>query len=206
MELKDFLNLIQAFSVTIASIVAVYGISSWRRETKWKRKYELAEEVLSCFYDVSERFDIIRNPVGYVGEGRTRKRNENELPGESEILDSAYVVMERFEKEKVPFIKLKSLKYRFMVLYGKEAGEPFDEIMRLKSKLFFASHILGHKYWKYQGKRNFTEEQFQKHLENMHKQEAIFWSNIEEKDDFKEAVNKVISKLESICKNIIERK
>ena len=47
----------------------------------------MAEEVLSSFYDVSERFDIIRNPAGYVGEGKTRKRNKHESEEESEILD-----------------------------------------------------------------------------------------------------------------------
>ena len=78
MDLKSFLSVIQVLSVTIASMTAVYGISSWRRETKWKRKYELAEEVLSCFYEVSDSFDAIRNPAGYIGEGKTRKRNENE--------------------------------------------------------------------------------------------------------------------------------
>ena len=206
MELKNYVDIIQALSVATASIVAVFGISSWRREAKWKRKYELAEEVLSCFYDVSERFEIIRNPAGYVGEGKTRKRNENESKEESEILDNAYVVIERFEKEKASFVKLKSLKYRFMVLYGREAGNPFDEIDTLKNRLFLASHILGTRYWKDQGRLNFTDEQFEKHLEGMRQQEEIFWSSLEDGDEFKESVNKTISKIESICRKIIERK
>lgn len=206
MEIKNCLDIIQALSVTTASIVAVFGISSWRREIKWKRKYELAEEVLSCFYDVSERFDIIRNPSGYVGEGKTRKKNNNESQEESEILDNAYVVIERFEKEKAPFIRLKSLKYRFMVLYGKESGEPFDEIIRLTNKLFLASHRLGHRYWKDQGRLNFTEEQFQKHLEKMHEQEAIFWSDFGEEDIFKNEVNNTVSRMEKICEKIIRKR
>jgi hypothetical protein len=206
MELNNFLDISQALCVMIASAVAIYGISSWRREAKWKRKYELAEEVLSCFYDISERFDIIRNPVGHVGEGKTRKRNTNELPEESEILDSAYVAIERYENEKAPFIRLRPLKYRFMVLYGKEAGEPFDEIVLLTNKLFIACQSLGHKYWKDQGRRNFTEEQFQEHLRNMNKQESILWSNYGEIDDFKERVNNAITKIEVLCKNIIEKR
>ncbi len=206
MELKNYLETIQALAVIIASSVAVYGISSWRRETKWKRKYELAEEVLSCFYDISERFDIIRNPTGYVGEGKTRKRNESESPEESETLDNAYVVVERYEKEKAPFIQLKSLKYRFMVLYGKEAGEPFDDIIRLTNKLFYASRSLGRHYLKDQG-RKLTDKQFENHLNKMHELEDIFWSDFGEKGDkFKEEVNSAVSKIESICKRIIENK
>lgn len=205
MELRTYLDIIQGLSVTLASIVAVYGISSWRRETMWKRKYELAEEVLSCFYEVSESFHIIRNPAGYVGEGKTRKRNENETDEESKILDNAYVVIERFEKEKAPFIKLKSMKYRFMVLYGKEAGEPFDEIVRLTNKLLLASNLLGHRYWKDQGRRKFTDEQFEKHLKEMNEYESIFWASFNQEDKFKEDVNKTISKIETICKRIIEK-
>ncbi len=207
MDIKNYLDIIQALSVIIASLAAVLGISSWRRETEWKRKYELAEEVLSCFYDISERFDIIRNPAGYVGEGKTRKRNKNESQEESEILDQAYVLIERFEKEKAPFVQLKSFKYRFMVLFGKKAGEPFDDIVRLTNKLFLASRSLGRHYWKDQGRRKLTDEQFGRHLEKMHELEAIFWSDFGKEDDkFKEEVNRAVSKMESICRRIIEKK
>ena len=206
MELKMFIDIIQGLSVITASIVAVIGISSWRREAKWKRKYELAEEVLSCFYEISESFDTIRSPAGYVGEGKTRKKRENELPEESEILDNAYVVIERFEKEKTPFVKLQSLKYRFMVLFGKDSGEPFVNIVKLTNKLFNASNRLGHRYWRDQGRRQFTDDQFEKHLIEMREYEAIFWANFSEKDEFKEDVNNVILKIESICQKIIENK
>ncbi|WP_417592946.1 hypothetical protein [Owenweeksia hongkongensis] len=206
MELKDFLDIIQATSVTMASIAAVHGIFSWRREAKWRKKYELAEEVLSCFYDISDRFDVIRNPAGYVGEGQTRKKNENESADESAILDMAYVVVERYEREKAPFIRLKSLKYRFMVIYGKKAEEPFQDILRLTNKLFFASHKLGKRYWKDQGRRNLTENQFEEHLKEMQKQEAIFYAGYDETDEFKESVNHTICKIEKICKKVIEQR
>ena len=206
MDLKTFLDIIEALSVTSASLVAVYGISSWRREAQWKKKYELAEEVLSCFYDISERFDIIRNPAGYVGEGKTRKRNEKESHDESIILDNAYVVVERYERENAPFLKLKSLKYRFMVLFGKEAVEPFNVIVRLTNKLFLASHRLGSRYWKDQGRKHMTEQQFDKHAIEMGKQEAVFWADYGDKDEFKESVNQAVAQIESICIKIIEKK
>lgn len=186
--------------------MAINGINSWRREAEWKKKYELAEEVLSCFYEISERFDIIRNPAGHVGEGQTRKRSENESPAESEVLGNAYVIIERYEKEKAPFTKLKSLKYRFMVLYGKEAGEPFDDIAKMTDRLFLASRKLGRKYWKDQGRRKFSEEQFQKHLKEMEKQEAIFCANVGNKDEFKDSINQIIVKIEAICREIIEKR
>jgi len=206
MGLKIYLDLIQGLSVIIASIVAVCGISSWRRETKWKRKYELAEEVLSNFYEVSESFEVIRHPAGYVGEGKTRVKNKSETLEESEILDQAYVVFERYEKEKEPFVKLMSLKYRFMVLFGKEAVEPFNEIFKLRNTLFIAANRLGRRYWKDQGRRQFEEKQFEKHLKEMEKQEAIFWSDLSDEDEFKKQVDLTIYKIENICQNIIEKR
>jgi len=206
MNLKLYFDIIQGLSVTVVSLVAIYGISSWRRETKWKRKYELAEEVLSCFYEISDSFDKIRSPAGYSGEGKTRKRNDNETTEESEILDSAYVIIERYENEKAPFIKLRSMKYRFMALFGRKAGEPFNEINKLTIKLFIASKHLGNRYWKDQGRRHFTDEQFERHLTKMNEYEEIFWADYGETDKFKNEVNEVIKKIENICQKIIEKK
>ena len=40
-----------------------------------------------------------------------------------------------------------------MVLYGRESVEPFDKITGLTNKIFFASHRLGQRYWKDQGRK-----------------------------------------------------
>ena len=202
MDLKTILEVIQGGSIILASITAIYGISSWRREAKWKRKYEIAEEVLTTFYEISDKFERIRSPHSYVGEGKTRKRNEQETKEESEILDKAYIVFERFEKEKDPFIKLRSIKYRFMVLYGKESVEPFMEIEKLTSKLLFASKQLGQRYRKEQGRKEFTEKQLEKHLAKMEELENIFWSD-DEMDPFKNEINATITKIEEICGDIL---
>lgn len=72
--------------------------------------------------------------------------------------------------------------------------------------LFLASHMLGRRYWKDQGRKQFTEQQFENHLKEMKKQEAIFWAVFGEKDEFKESVNQAVTKIENICKKIIEKK
>jgi hypothetical protein len=203
--MKDMLEIIQAVSITLASFVTIFGIRAWRKEATWKRKYEIAEEVLSCVYDISDRFNTIRSPVGYGGEGKSRKKNENETTEESTIMDNAYVVIERFERNKEPFTKLKSLKYRFMVVFDKCDEEPFNDISKLTAKLQVSSYRLG-RYWIDQGRKNFNEKDFQNHLKNMHEQEDVFWSSSSEKDVFKKEVEKVINKFEIICKNVISKR
>jgi len=93
-------DIIQNISIIVASAVAVWGINSWRREAKWKRKYEVAEEVLSLFYECREKFQVIRSPFGYEGEGKTRKRSEQATPEETARLDSAYVFLSDMKKKK----------------------------------------------------------------------------------------------------------
>ncbi|MEN2412152.1 hypothetical protein [Flavobacterium mesophilum] len=197
-------NFIQCISVVVASVTAIYGITSWRRETKWKRKYELAEEVLSLFYECKEKIAVIRHPASYVGEGKTRKRRENEKPEESEILDNAYVFFERYEKEKEPFLKLASLKFRFIAIFGKEATLPFDEIAKILSDIFFAANRLGNRYWKDQGRKNFSEEQFDRHLQEMEKYEDIVWNSFEN-DKIELKIDNCIAKIEKYCLSIIQK-
>lgn len=204
MDLNLIFNLIQSACVIIASLTAVYGITSWRREAKWKRKYELAEEVLSLFYECKEKIDIIRSPFGYTGEGKTRKRSENEKPDESEIMDMAYVFIERYEKEKGPFIRLFSLKFRFIAVFGKKAEEPFNEMSKIIREIMLAANRLGDRYWKDQGRRKFTEQQFQQHLDEMEKYEAIVWAGFEN-DELDKKVNKCIEKIEAYYLSIIKK-
>jgi hypothetical protein len=83
------------------SLVTIYvGYSAWQRDYIGKRRIDLAEEVLSLFYQARDAIKIIRNPAQWEGEGSTRKRKDGKRPDESKILDSAYVVVERYEKEK----------------------------------------------------------------------------------------------------------
>jgi len=183
--------MINSISVIIASAVAVYGITSWRREAKWKRKYELAEEVLTTFYEVKELFEVIRSPFGHTEEGKTRKRDENESSAESERLDRAYVVVERFERDKAAFIKLRTLKYRFMVVYGKESGEPFDKIIRMTNKLFSAARNLGNEYWN-QNLSSFNQAERKAFIEKKIELESIIWSDYKNKDAFQDEIDDAI--------------
>jgi hypothetical protein len=206
--MKIIFDIIQNISIIVASAVAVWGINSWRRETKWKRKYELAEEVLSLFYECREKFQVIRSPLGYAGEGKTRKRNDHETPEETERLDNAYVFFERYEKEKEPFNRLSALKFRFMTLYGKESSEPFDQIRKILNTIFFAANRLAETYWKNQGSGIFkqNEEYFKRHLEEMHKNEAIVWAQYDEQDKIAQQINACVTKIENYCSSIIQNK
>jgi len=206
MGIQIISNIIQNLAVITASIIAIHGINSWRRETKWKKKYELVEDTLVLFYETDEKLKIIRSPAGYVGEGRSRKRREDETPEESDRLDNAYVIYERWEKEKEPFLKLQTIKFRFIAVFGKEFIAPFEEVTRIMNEIFLANNRLRDRYWKDQGRKNFTNEELKKHVEKMQQEEAKIWDSWDDTDVIRIRMKQAIEQIEVLYNKILGRK
>lgn len=193
------ISLITCIAMILASIVAIRGINAWSREFRGKRQIELAEEVLSLFYQARDVIESIRSPIGYLGEASTRKQVENETPEEKDALDRAYVVRERYEERREMFSKLQSLRYRFMaqIQIGKEEAKPFSEIRKVLNQILRASRRMAllcvPRHRPGREKKN-VEKQIQKY-------EAIL-----EGDEIKKRVEKAVSQIEETCRNIITRK
>jgi hypothetical protein len=203
-NLTDIISsVIYAVATIFAACVAIYGVNSWKREFRGKRRIELAEEVLSLFYQAKDAIEHIRSPMGYSNEGYTRKQDENETPEQTAAWNMAYVAFERYEKWQETFNKLQSLRYRFMVQIGKEEAEPFNEIRKVINRIFSASRRLS-QLWVQRG-HAFSNERLEKLAESIQKYEAIFWSG-EENDEIGDRVNKAVSQMERTCRRIITRK
>jgi hypothetical protein len=89
MDAESVLQVIQAVSLIVAALTAIYGINAWRSEFVGKKRIDLAEEVLVRFYEARDAIGAIRNPFGYVGEGSTRQAGEHESAEEKQIFDKA---------------------------------------------------------------------------------------------------------------------
>lgn len=188
-------SVINCGSAIIVSAVAIYGINSWRREYKGKRKMELAEEVLSLFYQARDAFASIRSPLGYSSEGQTRESQEDETPEQKAARNHAYVVYERYEHWKETFSRLQSLKYRFMAVFGKKTVEPFDVIRKSLNRIFLSAQYLAD-LWPIDVSGEDPERQ-KKHFEEVRKQERYFWEG--EDDEIQKNVQKAVEQIEAIC-------
>lgn len=197
---ESIASIIESGAVFGATIVAVIGFNSWRRETKWKRKYELAEEVLANFYDAKERINIIRSPVGFSSEGSTRIKKENESEEETRRLNNAYVVIERYEREKEPFTNIRKLKHRFLATFGKEHSCPFEEILKIINEILYANYAL-HSDFRRETYRN--EAHASIIVERIQKYESKIWSNYREPDEINNRIDKAIGEIENICVNLL---
>jgi hypothetical protein len=201
----DFTNILQSISVIIAAIVVIISVNAWRREYIGKRNVDLAEEVLALFYEARDVIRYIRNPFSFSGEGNTRNSGPNESPEEKEINDRAYIVFERYNKRQDLFNKIYSMRYRYMARFGKDSAKPFDDLHKIVSEIFSSARRLA-RYWKDQGRRTWqNDEQFQQHLTEMRKHEAIFWEMSPDEDPIKPKLDATIADIEAHALKIIGR-
>lgn len=138
--IQDLFDLLESVAVIAAAVVAAFGVNSWRREHVGKRQLELAEEVLAMFYEAQDAVRAIRSPFGYTNEGRTRKPETNETASQKEWRDRAFVTIERSQQFSPLLSKIRSARYRFIAIFGTEAGEPFLELNRLINELHWAAN------------------------------------------------------------------
>jgi hypothetical protein len=203
MELPE---LAKNISVIIAALTIISGIRAWKREYIGKRKIELAEDALMLFYQARDAIREIRNPFSRIDEGSSRQKGANEAASETELLNRAYVVYERYQKKEELFNKLQSIRYRFMARFGRQHEAPFIEFSKILNDILISAQMLGSYYWQRQGRVKMEAEEFKKHLEEMHEHERVFWFQGEERDQIGPRVENVIKQIEDITKGPLAEK
>jgi len=190
------IEIINTLAIVIASIVAICGISAWRREFQGKRKIELAEDVLSLFYEAKDAIRAIRNPLGFQGEGTTRKPEENETPMQKEARDRVYFIYERFEKRQEIFNKLHSKRYQFKARFGPEKDKPFEDLKDIIIEIRVAAGSLA-RIWSQPYKNEDPA------IKNKIRENQLVIQRIGEEDPITKRIEKIISDIDAICRPII---
>lgn len=196
LRIYGILDILESLGIIIASIAAIWGINSWRREAKWKSKYELAEEVLSCLYESQQAIRTIRSPIGYGHEGKTRLKKDNETQEQTEIYNKAYISRERYNKNKGSLQKLHTLKFRFIALFGKEYEENFNLFHQMINKIFFASDDIASIRL---GEYDYDPEL---RMQIMMESKKILYAS-RKNDDIEEEIQNSINEIENVCRQII---
>lgn len=185
--LKEWL---EPISIIIASCTAIYGINSWRRETKWKRLYELGEEVLVLVHEYHHAMRQLRNPWRHGSEAEMKELE---------------VIRSRYEKRSDTFNKLQALKFRFMVVYGQSAEVHFKELEKLLDEVFRNAHNLDFNYNKrYEEKAWANEDEKNDLLNKKHAAEDIIWQTSLD-DDFDLRIQHTVAEFEQIWQKISEK-
>jgi hypothetical protein len=117
---------------------------------------------------------------------------------QSQALDRAYVLFERFNKHQELFAELQSLKFRYMATLGKSAFEPFKELCDVRNEMVSAANELGTFWWPREKQGQLTE----KDAEEKRKSEGIFWRKLDGNEDaIAQRVNQSVEKIETLLQN-----
>ena len=127
---------------------------------------------------------------------------DNETANEKEIRDRAFVVIERFQKEKETFDRLHALRYRFMVLFGNDKESLFKDLYRIVQEIFISANMLGVD-WRSDEYIDASKDVLEQRRKRIQKHEAIFWQ-IDEDDSISKRLDEIIRQIEKECKAIIQ--
>lgn len=91
-----------------------------------------------------------------------------------------------------------------MAAFGTQAGEPFKEMDKVLNEIFISARMLGTHYWRRQGRVPMSDDEFQKHLDVMHKHEATFWYIGEDEDTIGLRMRNVVQQVENITRAAVK--
>lgn len=200
----DLAIILQAIAIISACWAIISGVGAWKREYIGKRKIELAEEALATFFEIRDAIAFIRSPWARGTEGNTRKQSPNETKAESQLLDRGYIVFERYESKKDIFVRFDTLKYKFMAVFGIKAENIFRDTNKTINSIFASANMLATHYWQRQGRVGMKPDAFQKHLDEMHKHEGIFWDRYNKNDEIRNQLTVTQQELERVTKPCFE--
>lgn len=204
MSLENWLKVAETAAIIAASVTAIIGIGSWRRELRGKKRYELAEETLSLFYRVKDVISAIRSPFGHTGEGTSRPASPGEDPEQKKARDLAYSLWERYLKHEETFNRLRTLRYQCMAILGKEAAGPFDDLNKIVQKFAVAVDMLSYAW----GRMNQIgvagpHEKIESLDKIVKEHRAVFWEGMGKPDPINEIVSHMIKEAENLCVPIL---
>jgi hypothetical protein len=111
-----------------------------------KRRVELAEEVLSDFYQAHDIINTARSPGSFAHEGATRQKAEWESEDDTSTLNAYFATYERLRNKAEFFAQLHARRYRFMAHFGLEAAKPYDELHKIYNEIVIAVRMLVNTY------------------------------------------------------------
>ena len=196
------IDALDGVALLIASIVALYGISAWKREHVGKKRIELAEEVLELFYKVREIIQDARNDLAWSDDlAPSREQQEGETAEEKRTRDYAHAYMYRYSIRQETFDQLEAKRHRFIV-YFQSARQPFKDLARIIGRVRGAVRTLA----RLEGRSTKHLDAKAREKSDAYIQEAheIIWDHGED-DQITTDLNRVVGEIEAICRPEIER-
>jgi hypothetical protein len=130
-------DLVLAGAAVCTTCFAWKALDKWRTEALGKRRLELAEDVLSGFYQVREIIQDARAPLVLAGEMVREEGLSDAVAG-----SPYYAPMRRLSRSFDKIADLRAKRHRFAAMFGTKATSPWDEIEQVLREIQAASDAL----------------------------------------------------------------
>ena len=158
----------------------------------WRRRFDIAEQVLAASYEARDALNWARTRVIFTGEGRTRVATEPESDKIKEARDQAFIPIERLTEHAKAFAALQTVQDAVAAHLGPQVVQLIREILNAHRSITSAAHhLIRYASWNEdpkaaEGLRPFRQE---------------IWG--ERPDDKDRKVDAAIEQLDVICKAIL---
>ncbi|MGR4847155.1 hypothetical protein ACIPSK_31865 [Rhizobium sp. LARHSG275] len=166
------------------------------RSADRKRKQDLAEAVLTGFYQVEAIMRSVRSPMSYLHESENRPRLGLESEATAKLRDTYFVILARYDKNREEISGLLALRYRMAAWFGVEAGAPFQRLHEGINKVISAAQMLGQWSADADGFRA-------NNLALWQRMEADIWWGTEDPDRVAVMITEAVTAMEAICRPIL---
>lgn len=162
------------------------------KASRLKRKQELAEELLSGFYEFKDMMRYVRQPMSFGHEGKSRQRGDHETDADAKAKDTYFVQLERLDQNREKMANFFSRQNRAMAWFGQDIGVPFEQVTSVLNETTSAASILVR-----------TAGQHGLDLEFVRKMEAKIWWIDEQTDPLIARLAAANARIEGICRPIL---
>lgn len=162
-----------------------------RQLADWKRRTELAEQILAHFYKARDIFVAARHPAAFGGEGETRPDRDKDNEAVRHHHDAIYAPFERLTKERDFFSEMQARRFRFTAVFGNEAAEAFQVFVRNYNRIGIAVRALIH------DREHLTPDMRTK-FEGM-----IGWT-MDENDPVQLELDQAVNTIEGTCRPVLQ--
>ncbi|WP_285908111.1 hypothetical protein, partial [Pseudodesulfovibrio pelocollis] len=199
MNFADFFSIIRDLALTVGAIAALYGINVWKKEARWRKHSETAEQALLTVYEFENAIREIRSPFVWKSETEGIDKNINESEKDRTIKERMHVIATRHQRHQSTFNNLRTVRQKCKVVFCNQYDKVFEDCFSILREIGISTNLLQNHYWviDYNDQHPLEKEERLQH-------ERIIWAYGEKHDPLAPRISKAVEEAEQSFRDFIE--
>jgi len=196
----QFLDCLDSVAVIIASVVAIWGINTWKREHVGRRRIDLAEETLALFYEARDVINATRSAIGQAGDTELVEEwaSYNETDASSGgPAPPPLLALRLSRRQRDLFSRIRAVRFRFAAAFGRDAAQPFYDLLAVRRDICDAED-------EFRLVHDNVNEVTEDHKRRMTELIRVMYTGSNDSDPTTRRLNEIVEGVERVCRPVIE--